>query len=224
MLWNRIRLQVVAISAVVSWLGGSFLLDSWLSGAPFDQPISLASPSYLQSEIFIPLRENYELQLEFNRTGHSFEELQTLIGRWFPKETAGVPVQIMWSLLKGKGHMLVAGATVVAKGSSGWGSGVVYRAVAHLQVAPGRYTLIAQVISPAPELAELSPHLTLSFDWKSSTTWQMAAMFWVGIANTFVVLPVFVLQVLWLIGSVVLTTRSSRPTTPRARSAADLDR
>ena len=188
-LWPLIRGHVLLVASLVGWIGGFFTLDSLIERSPLEEPISLDPPGNIDTNIWIPLRERYFLEFEFSRRGHTFEQLQQLIGDWVPPPTDGVPVTISWSLASRTNGVIAAEGTVVTKGASGWGPDV-YRQVDTIRVAPGRYRFTARIVNPVTQLASIPTRLALSNNFKTTDTWQSGALFFGALFTAWIVTPV----------------------------------
>jgi hypothetical protein len=202
-LWPMICRRVVLIAVLLVWIGCFITLDSLVSKSPLaPQPISLDPPGGIDTEIWIPLREQYFLELEFSREGHPFEQLKRLIGDWGPPVTDGVPVAISWSLTSSKTKIVVAQGISVTKGASGWGDDV-HRRVDTIRVEPGRYQLHAKVLNPVPQLASIPTRLELWNSIKTTDTWQSSTLFFGSIFTVWIVTPIalyLMVRLMWLVG------------------------
>jgi hypothetical protein len=187
-----VLLSIIAFTLVLSaW-------ESYLRKPPLSEAISLNPPGTVESEIKIPLPERYELQLQFARAGHSFDELHQLIGDFNPPP-GGIPVTVDWSLSAIPSGMIVDHGSAYSSGSDGWSNDYVSRSVvAAIRVKPGRYKLRVAVSEAVPQLAKLSPRVILRFEPKGATSWQMGAVLWGSIITVFVFYPLFAFVLLWL--------------------------
>jgi hypothetical protein len=198
-----IRRHVTLIVSLLAWICSFFALDSLVSRFPLEQSISLDPPGVIDTNIWIPLREQYFLEFEFSRRGHSFEQLKQLIGDWGPPATDGVPVAISWSLTSRSSDAVVAKGTAVTKGASGWGPDV-YRHVDTMRVEPGRYRFSARILDAVPQLGSIPTRLALSNNFKTTDTWQSSALFFGALFTAWVVTPLIAVLVAWLLGRVGL--------------------
>jgi hypothetical protein len=196
-LWKEIRLKVLVIIALFVWIVGFIALTSFVSALPLEQPISLDPAGTIDRTIWIPLRERYSLQLEFSREGHTFEELQALIGDPFPPVRAGIPVPIEWSFTSKTSGEVVANGTSVTEGASGWGR-EIWRNVTTIRVAPGRYVFHARVLRPVPELKSIPTKLALWNSFKTNDTWQSTCIFFGTLFAVWVCGPVLIVFLLLL--------------------------
>jgi hypothetical protein len=201
-LWPKIRRNAYWILFFLAWSGGIFLLDSIVSKAPLNQPISLDPPGIVDTSIWIPLPERYFLEFEFSRTGHSFEQMKQMIGDWWPSETDGIPVPITWSLTSRKTNSIVASGTTVSKGASGWSHAAAYRHVDTIRVQPGRYQFRVRILNAVPELATTPTRVSLSSNFKTVNSWQSNALFLCVLFTLLLILPLTVVLLVLLIGRV----------------------
>ena len=210
-LWPVVGRRAVLVVALLSWIVGFLTLNSLVSKPPLAQSISLDPPGVIDAEIWIPLREQYFLDFEFSRQGHSFEQLKQLIGDWTPPVNDGVPVSISWSLTSSKTKVVVVQGAAVTKGASGWGSEVLRR-VDTIRVDPGRYRFHAQILNPVPQLASIPTRLALWNSIKTTDTWQSGALFWGALFTVWIVTPVtmyLVVRLTWSFGVRYFHTRSN---------------
>src|SRR5437660_12056970 len=95
--WRRIRWKLFVILALAVI---AFLFIAWseyLQKPPLQESISLDPPGSIEREIRIPVPEQYALELEFSRDGHSYDEMKSLIGDLLDR-TAGVAGPLAWSI------------------------------------------------------------------------------------------------------------------------------
>ena len=189
-LWPVIRWRVIAVAALVVLIEGMVTLSSIVNEFPLNQPISFDPPGSVDTRIWIPLREQYFLELWFSPQGHSFEQLDQLIGDRMHPTTDGVPVAISWTLSSSKTKAVVVQGAVVTKGESGFGS--FSRIVDTIRVEPGHYQIHAMILTPVPQLAPIPARLTLIRNIKATETWQGSALFG------------GVIIAVWLLGSTVI--------------------
>ena len=210
-LWSEIGRRVALIVILLVWIGAFITLDTLVSKSPLAQPISLDPPGVIDTEIWIPLREQYFLDFEFSRQGHSAEKLKQLIGDWGPPVTDGVPVAISWSLTSSKTKVVVVQGAAVTKGASGWGSEVLRR-VGTIRVDPGRYRFHAQILNSVPQLASIPTRLALWNSTKTTDTWQSGVLFWGALFTVWIVTPVTIylaVRLTWSFGMRYLRLRSN---------------
>jgi hypothetical protein len=144
---------------------------------------------------------------EFPPQGHAVEQLKKLIG---DRGNDGVPIAIAWSLTSSKTKEVFTQGTAVAKvvwepgdRLSGW--------VGELDVGPGQYQFRARILSPVPRLASLSARLRIStIFFKMSGTWQSSLLFLGALFTLWIVTPVVLFLLGWLIGRVCFGYLRSR--------------
>lgn len=202
-LWPSMRRRVALVAALLVWIGGVIVLEWIVDHSPLEQSISLDPPGVIDTKVWIPLQERYFLLFWFSPQGHSGEQLKQLLGDpASPTMTDGVPVAISWSLTSSKTKATVAQGTTVAKGV--WAGGAVYRLVDAIRVEPGQYQFHARIVNPVPQLASIQTRLKLWNTFKTRDTWQSSVLFWGTLFTVWIVTPVTVLLVLWLMGFVGL--------------------
>ena len=171
--------------------------------------MSFATASKVQTGIEVRVQETYSLHFLFSRDAVPFEELKSLIGAMGVCQTGevcskGVPVPIRWSITPvGSGKPIVEG-NVVSQDSSAWSQAHVYRSIAKVRVPPGQYLFSAEVLQPAPELAKLSTAIAMGLQPKSDSTWQLGLVWWGGVAQYIIALPIAIyaaIVLLWRAGS-----------------------
>ena len=206
--WHRIRWKLLVILALALV---AFLFSTWseyLQKPPLQESISLDPPSSIEREIRVPVPEQYALELEFSRDGHSVEEVKSLVGDLIER-TAGIAVPIQWSISSVRSGNVVASGKSYSVGSSGWSNDSVSRSIATVRVEPGRYKFRAQIDEPVPELAKLSPKIVPSFNFKTATTWQMN----VSTLGTFVIVFLFPViagpLLVWIVFDLLRSLRES---------------
>ncbi len=65
---------------------------------PLDAPISIVPPGEMRALIHIPLEENYELLLGFDRTGRDLNQWEALLGIGPPIYKRGIPIMVRWEI------------------------------------------------------------------------------------------------------------------------------
>jgi hypothetical protein len=79
------KLDKVLVALCVALLAGFVTFSLWatyIQRAPLDQPISLFPARRVEERVRLPLAEHYRLQLAFEKSERSNEEMRRLIGGW----------------------------------------------------------------------------------------------------------------------------------------------
>ena len=140
--------------------------------------VDLSNGTHIDKKISIPVTDRYFLYVKFDRAGHAFEELCSLIGDSL-QNLPGVPTSIAWKFIDEKSNMTVLEATEVYSGSNSWSGAEVGRLLQQFEIPCGRYRFVAD-ISPAPELAKLKGRVELRLHPEFSHSKKVGYINWVG--------------------------------------------
>lgn len=75
----------------------------------------------------------------------------------------------------------------------------MYRLVDTIRVDPGQYQFHAKILHPVPQLASIPTRLKLWNTFKTRDTWQSSTLFWSTLFTAWIVTPVTVFLMVWLI-------------------------
>jgi hypothetical protein len=208
--WRLIAL--LALSA--GWIALFPAWAQWVSTNPLNTAISLSPPGTVEEKIDVKLRESYSLHLMFERNGIPFERLRNTVGAMGACKVGeqcpkGVPVPIRWSLKRIETGNVASSGEVDSIGSNGWSGAHVYRNLATIKVAPGRYAFRAEVLRPVHELADMRTHIAIELKPKAATTWQMGLVWWGTIGQYLLAWPLIAYAAVLLTWRAALTLRSS---------------
>lgn len=204
---------VVALLASVMWISAFPIWRDWVTKEPLNVPISLSPAGSVEKIIQIRIPEKHIVQFEFERNGIDFAQLQRLIGAMavcLPNEecSKGVPVPVRWTLTNSKTGGVVSAGEVESVDSNAWSGTRVYRTVGNIQVQPGKYIFKAEITRPVPEFAHIRAHIAIGFQAKTSTTWQMALIWWGALGYVLLAWPVAVCAAILLLWRTGMAYRS----------------
>lgn len=192
------RWLLLLLAVLTLWLSLFSAWAHWITAKPLDEPLALAPAGMIDREIHVVVPEHYTLALRFMRTGHSFEQVNTLLGG-IATTTSGIPTPVKWSLQALPGGKILASGETDAHGMQGWSSTFVERNVGGIRVPTGRYRFKAQVLHDVPELAHFDTRLVMRLQPKSSSTWQLDLVWWGSIANMLLLGPLAIIVLLVLL-------------------------
>lgn len=202
-LWQNSRL-IFNFGLLCVWFFGFWLWSLWVTATPLEEPLSLAPRGKLEKEIRVPLPENYDLNLLFERADIPYDAFRELVGDWTFKDgeivITGVPVPVRWSLYSVDLQRLIAQGEAESFGFLRWTPYQVARQIdkVSINVEPGRYVFRGEVLQDVPELAHIKTRIALQLRPMVSATWQLAVVFLGPFVNYLILGPAALLLALIL--------------------------
>jgi hypothetical protein len=135
----------------------------------------------------IRLGEKYRLSLQFEREGHSEDELKTLIG--FLPASNGAIVPVRWEVTDARtGESVVVGEHK-SKGSNSWAGTHVERLLSWVTLPRGVYNFRGEITSDVPLLRSFRAQLCMGFEPSFGQSSRNSAFWMFMFLTGFVALP-----------------------------------
>jgi len=197
---------IAAFVLLVSWLVLFSVWARWVTTVPLNEPISTEPPGKIEKLIRIPVKTKYSLCLVFERAGHPFEELKTLIGD-FGKIPTGERVPIRWSMHPLKSGKPIASGEVDSFGANAFSKNEIERRVGILEMEPGQYVFRAEITRTLPKLAHIRTRVSLE-PAHNAGGWQFGLVWFGSIINYLMLGPMaFITGLILLLDAVRSRTR-----------------
>ena len=200
----------------VLFIGGSLLWYWWMPRTLVCVAIPLAQNQQVEVPFKVRLGERYELDLEFERRGHSEPELHRLLGTGISNQTwlklknggylegepfashglrdfndeNGVVVPVIWEVVNRNDEAIVTQGQLDSKASNSWSGSHIRRLLGRLYLRRGQYIFRAKIPHPIPELAAINARLRLYFEPTHGESWQNALSYLFGFLAGLVATPV----------------------------------
>ena len=149
---KRHRKLIIPLLLLLAWSWWYPGYRQEMTRRPLDVQITIAPPGEIRTPIHIPLREEYQLMLGFDRTGRDFAQWRTLLGYGPPIEKKGLPIMVRWELYEKSKLTLIKSREVQTFGVGSWEQGYVFRVVDYLQFPRGDYEIVVKLMQEVPEI------------------------------------------------------------------------
>lgn len=185
------RQLIAMIAVLVAAIIGFRQWTTYLTDSPIKEPTVLTSQVTLTKEFNAPVSGKYDLELEFDRAGHSFDELQSLIGS---DQSKGVEFPLRVTLRNERTRESTLDKVLQTSGSFGWSAQSVTRFVTNLQLSKDHYTITIENLEPVPRLVGLKTAVSLNLDVKNSDGWAIP-IYWYGSIITVLIFPLVIVAI-----------------------------
>ncbi len=176
---------LVCLLLAAAWL----ILSRQLPRNLVSDPISLSPNGALERSFDVKVPEIYGLWLEFERHGHSEDELRSLIGFPLPGQY-GTVVPIKWSVSETNPARLIASGERQSQSSNSWPGTHVGRFLDRFALPRGRLVFRAEVLHDIPALRNVRAQIRIAFEpsfgHSALNSWSFLLAFLYG----YVALPV----------------------------------
>ena len=117
---------------------------------PLDAPITIVPPGEIRTSIHIPLREDYELLLGFDRTGRDLAQWEALLGFGSPVDKKGIPIMVRWEIYEKSKLVPIKSREVQTFGTVSTNKDYIFRMVDLVRVPPGDYEIVVKLLQEVP--------------------------------------------------------------------------
>ncbi len=150
---------------------------------PLDAPISIVPPGEMRALIHIPLEENYELLLGFDRTGRDLNQWEALLGIGPPIYKRGIPIMVRWEIYEKSKIAPIKSQEVKTFGSMSVNKDYIFRMIDLVQVPTGDYEIVVKLMQEVAEITN-SPGkiiMKLSPGKDMAVTPALKLITWIGL-------------------------------------------
>ena len=179
---NRTGLTIIAILILHSVF--TYLFNLHFFKAPLKADIDLANSFSGEYSIYVPMKQTYEVKLEFERDGREFDYLNLVLGNMSATPPNGIPLDVVWTLSDPQETLIEE--TIRTFNSCGWSQEHVNRCLGKFLVSPGRYVFTLAIDNPNSEFKNLNADITINSNFKNAHTWHTSYIFYAQIFNVFV--------------------------------------
>ena len=153
---NAFRRHPILTGVLLLMLAWSWFYPGWrqeMTRRPLDVPITLSPPGEIREAIHIPMNEEYELLIGFDRSERAAEQWRELLGdEHASSKKKGIPILIRWELYEKTKHVLKGWGEERTLGIRTWEPGYVYRLISYVNVPRGDYEVVVKILQEVPEI------------------------------------------------------------------------
>jgi hypothetical protein len=160
-LFKRHAKLIVVLLLLVAW-------SLWYPGyrqemtrRPLDAPITIVPPGEIRTSIHIPLEEDYELLLGFDRTGRDFAQWKALLGFGSPVDKRGIPIMVRWELYEKSKLAPLKSREVQTFGMVSTNKDYIFRMIDGVCVPPGDYEIVVKLLQEVPGITNPQGRVTM---------------------------------------------------------------
>ena len=162
----------------------TYIFDWHFNKAPLKQSIVLSSDFETSYQIYVPMTQTYDVDINFMRNNKPFDFLQKTLGGMTDWSEKGLPLKLYWEIKDE--HNTLETHTVLSDNSCVWSNDYVSRCFGRFKLPAGSYFFKLKVLEIDPELTQFNTTLNISYNFKSAHTWQTAYMFLAMLFNVFI--------------------------------------
>ena len=188
--------KALLVTTVVLAIGFA-LLTIWsdhIFRIPLSETVGTDPPSSLQRRITIPVFQEYQLELLFQREGRVFEEMNRLVGGQ-SSGSSGVTIPVTWSIHDASTQEYIVGDELDTIGATGYSSRWIHRRFAEFTLEPGEYDFRFVITDSVPAYSEGDMEIVMFWNIKHNKSKQVQYAFLLHILAPWVL----ILWFMWVI-------------------------
>jgi hypothetical protein len=162
----------------------TFIFDWHFTKAPLQQSIVLSNNFEASYQIYVPMAQTYDVDIDFMRKDKPVELLQKTLGGMTDWNEKGLPIKLYWEIKDE--HNTLETHSVLSDNSCAWSNDYVSRCFGRFKLPAGSYLFKLKVLEIDPELIKFDTTINISYNFKSAHTWQTAYIFWGMLFNVFI--------------------------------------
>ena len=149
---KRHRKLIIPLLLLLAWSWWYPGYRQEMTRRPLDAPITIAPPGEIRTPIHIPLEEDYELLLGFDRTGRDFRQWKALLGHGPPIYKRGIPITVRWELYEKSKLTPIKSEEVQTFGVVSGNKDYIFRMIDMVRVPRGDYEIVVKLLQEVPEI------------------------------------------------------------------------
>lgn len=208
------RRSIATLIISTLWIGLFTIWKGLVTASPIDVVMFLDTQNQVEQSVSIFSPEQYTVNLVIERGNKSPEAIEKLLGSMRPLkagESSSQPeisIPLEWKLSDVTDGKVVASGNAASGRSNGWSAAQVSRAIGFFSAPVGKYTFTAKTLNPLPEFSGVPTRIVAQTRGSSSSTWQMAFL-WFGNIGTFLIAwPTAFLALVYLLYRISIFSKS----------------
>ena len=162
----------------------TFIFNWHFGKTPLEEDISLSQRVESSYQIYIPMAQTYEVEIDFSKINKSAEVIESTFGTIIQPKTKSSQIRLLWEIEK-DGEIVQSYATSTNE-SSAWSSKSITMRFGRFKVPAGSYNFTLKVLDSPEEYNDFETTLIILYNLNNAHTWQTYYMFFGMLFNMFV--------------------------------------